>query len=104
MGWVIVDAMLFGSAGSNLVAAEAPIGLTAKAELLPAAHPCPGKWNGEHMDSIVHTPMDIGALIVSSDGDPLNANHADLADKTNEARLMFDEVDVMVSQLMSGPA
>ena len=100
--WVIVDAMLCGSAASNLVAAEAQNGLTAKAELWLAAHPCPEIWNGEHMDSIVHTSMDIGALIVASDGDPLDANHADLADKVKEARLMLDEVRVMVSQLTSG--
>jgi hypothetical protein len=75
---VLVDAMLEGTPEANLHAADALGALTRDAELWLVTHPCPERWNGEHMAAIVHVYMAVGALIVSVGGEPADADEGDL--------------------------
>jgi hypothetical protein len=96
---VLVDTMLEGTAEANLHACDALGALTRDAELWLVTHPCPERWNGEHMAAIVHVYMAIGALIVGVGGDPADADQGDLKDKVTDAGLMIDEVRILVSRL-----
>jgi len=96
---VLVETMLQGLPEENLRAAEALDALTGDAEMWLVTHPCPEKWNGEHMAAIVHVYMAVGALMVGVGGDPADADPGDLKDKIADAGLMFDEVKLLVSRL-----
>ncbi len=95
----LVDAMLDGTAEANLHAADTLGALTRDAQLWLITHPCPERWNGEHMTAIVHVYMAVGALIVGVGGDPADADQGDLKEKVTDAGLMIDEVKMLVSRL-----
>jgi hypothetical protein len=96
---VLVETMLDGTPEANLHAADALGVLTRDAQLWLLSHPCPERWNGEHMTAMVHVYMAVGALIVGVGGDPADADQGDLKEKVTDAGLMIDEVRMLVSRL-----
>ena len=96
---MLADAMLDGTPEANLRAACAMAALTRDAELWLVTHPCPERWNGEHMAAIVHVYMAVGALIVGVGGDPADADQGDLKEKVTDAGLMIEEIRMLVSRL-----
>ena len=96
---VIVDSMMIGTAGSNLVIAPTLNDLTLGAELWLLSHPCPIRWNCDHLLAIVNVYRAIGELIVGVGGDPADAEEWDLQDKVVEAGRLLDEAKYIIMRL-----
>lgn len=96
---VVARSLPSGTKYGNLRSAEILSGSTRNAEAWMQSHPCPERWNGEDLRSIVSAFSAIGAFVVIYGGAVREAEDPTLLVNINEVCRLVDRVQKLVGRL-----